>query len=53
MSSLRSFIRDEEGAALVEYGLLIALIAALCIISIKSIGQKISTAFASVDTNLP
>ena len=52
-TSLRSFARAEDGAALAEYGLLVALIAAICIVSIKSIGNKISTAFTSIDTNLP
>lgn len=57
MSSLnkavRAFGTSEEGAALAEYGLLVALIAAICIVTIKSIGGKVSKAFVSVDTNLP
>lgn len=57
MSSLKNAVRafgtSEEGAALAEYGLLVALIAAICIVSIKSIGGKVSKAFASVDSNLP
>ena len=51
--AIRRFGASEDGAALAEYGLLVALIAAICIISIKSIGGKVSTAFTTVDTNLP
>lgn len=49
----RSFLREEEGAALLEYGMLVLLIAVLCIVAIKSIGQKVSTGFKTIDTNLP
>lgn len=52
-NAARAFGTSEDGAALAEYGLLVALIAAICIVSIKSIGQKVSTAFKSVDSNLP
>jgi pilus assembly protein Flp/PilA len=45
---LARFRRDEEGAALIEYGLLIGLIAVLCIASITSIGTQIAAFFAAV-----
>ncbi|MFM8567510.1 MAG: Flp family type IVb pilin [Gemmatimonadota bacterium] len=51
--AIRRFGASEDGAALAEYGLLVALIAAICIISIKTIGGTVSTAFKTVDTNLP
>ena len=51
--AIRRFGASEDGAALAEYGLLVALIAAISIISIKSIGGKVSTAFNTLDTNLP
>lgn len=46
--SIRAFTQDEEGAALAEYGLLIALIAAVCIIAITALGTKISSVFQVV-----
>jgi pilus assembly protein Flp/PilA len=53
MKTLKAFIQDEDGAALVEYGLLIALIAAIAIVAVKSIGQKVSKGFSDVDAALP
>ena len=49
----QKLIKNEDGAALVEYGMLVALIAAICVVAIKSIGQKVSTGFSNVDKNLP
>jgi pilus assembly protein Flp/PilA len=47
------FIKDEEGATAVEYGVLVALIIAVCILVIQVIGTKINTAFEKVNTALP
>jgi pilus assembly protein Flp/PilA len=49
---LKSLITDESGATMVEYGIMVALIAALSILVIKSIGSKVSNAFSSVDANM-
>jgi len=49
----RSFVKDEEGAALIEYGLLALLIAVLCIVAIRTIGSKVSNGFNSVNSALP
>ena len=49
----RNFVKDEEGAALLEYGMLVLLIAVLCIVAIKTIGSKVSNGFNSVNTALP
>jgi len=49
----RSFLKDEDGAALIEYGMLALLIAVLCIVAIKTIGSKVSNGFNSVNTALP
>jgi pilus assembly protein Flp/PilA len=49
----RNFVKDEEGAALIEYGLLALLIAVLCIVAIRTIGSKVSNGFNSVNSNLP
>jgi pilus assembly protein Flp/PilA len=46
MSKVRKLInavrKDEEGAALVEYALLIGLIAVVCIIAVTQLGLAIS-----------
>lgn len=45
--------KDEDGAALVEYGLLVALIALVCILAVTALGTKISAAFSSIAEALP
>ena len=52
MKKLMSFIRDEEGATAVEYGLMVAAIAAVIITVVYSIGTKVNSAFSTVETNL-
>ena len=49
----KRFRRDQQGAALVEYGLLVGLIAVLCIVAIQLVGQEISNAFSSLAAALP
>jgi pilus assembly protein Flp/PilA len=48
MSSFLSLLRDEEGATMVEYGLMIALIAAVCILAVTTIGTNLNTLFTTV-----
>jgi pilus assembly protein Flp/PilA len=52
MKTLFKFLKDEEGAAAVEYGVLIALIIAVCIVLIQAVGVKVQTAFSTVNTLL-
>jgi len=44
--------KEEEGQDLVEYALLIVLIALVLVTSIKSLSSAISTVFASASTSL-
>lgn len=53
MQPLRNFITNEDGAALVEYALLVALIAIICIFGVTTLGSKINTKFTDVGTSLP
>ena len=39
---------DDRGASLVEYGLLLGLIAVICIAAITLLGQQISTMFVNI-----
>ena len=43
---------DDRGATLVEYVLLVALIAVVCIVAISFLGNAASTKFSSVGNNL-
>ena len=38
----------EQGASLVEYALLVALIAVVCIVAVKAVGNAASQKFSSV-----
>ena len=42
------FGRDERGASLVEYALLVALIAVVCLVAIAFLGRSASTRFSNV-----
>lgn len=43
----------EEGATAVEYGLLVALIAAVIIVIVKTLGGQVQDAFQSVSDEMP
>jgi len=46
-------IRNERGATAVEYGIMVALIAAVIIAAVKITGTKTNKAFTDVNTVLP
>jgi pilus assembly protein Flp/PilA len=43
---------DRRGAALIEYGLLVGLVAVVAIGSVKSLGDRVNTTFAEVNSEL-
>lgn len=51
--TVRSFLtRKEEGATMVEYGLMLALIAAVCIAAVTTVGSNANTIYNNVATAL-
>jgi Flp pilus assembly pilin Flp len=44
--------RKEKGASMVEYALVVGLIAVLCIIAIRVLGQAVSSQFSNVGYQL-
>ena len=46
------FATDEQGASMVEYGLLVALIAVVCIAAVGLIGTRLDAKFDSVGDSL-
>jgi len=44
--------RDDEGAALVEYGMLVGLIAVICVVAVTTLGTEVSTAFSNIASAL-
>jgi len=45
LTKVKNFIREEEGASAVEYGLLVALIAAVIIAAVTLLGQNLRDTF--------
>lgn len=52
-NGLRDRAREQRGASAVEYGLLVALIAAVIVVVVGILGHKVSNAFNSVAATLP
>ena len=49
---VQQFFADEQGATAVEYGLMVALIAAVIVTIVLAIGGQLNTAFTKVNTAL-
>ncbi|MDW8028908.1 MAG: Flp family type IVb pilin [Armatimonadota bacterium] len=50
---LRKLLKEEEGQTLVEYGLLVALIALVVIAALTVLGRKVANTFNSINSTLP
>jgi pilus assembly protein Flp/PilA len=50
---LRRLLKEEEGQTLVEYGLLVALIALVVIAALTVLGRKVANTFNSINATLP
>ena len=48
VNSLKSMIRDEDGATMVEYGLLVALIAMVALAGVTTLGTNLKTLYSNV-----
>ena len=48
----QKFIQDEEGATAVEYAVMLALIIAVAIVAISTLGGSVNTTFENVNTSL-
>ena len=49
----RRLLKEEEGQTLVEYGLLVALIALVVIAALTVLGRKVANTFNSINETLP
>ena len=45
-------VNDERGASMVEYGLLLALIAVIAIVALRTLGGSVSAKFSQVNSSL-
>jgi pilus assembly protein Flp/PilA len=52
MTKLCSFLRDENGATAIEYGLIAACISVAIIVAVQSIGTSLNSTFTQVSTAL-
>ena len=47
-----NFFKDEEGATMVEYGLMLALIAVVCVVAVGTIGTQANATFEEITTEI-
>jgi len=52
MNKFLAKMKNEEGQALAEYGLLVALIAVICVAAVTAIGTSVSTKLLSIATSI-
>jgi pilus assembly protein Flp/PilA len=49
---MKRFVREEEGATAIEYGLIAALIAVAIITAVAALGTTLSDKFTSISTSV-
>jgi pilus assembly protein Flp/PilA len=52
LSNVKSFLREEDAPTMVEYGLLVALIAVVAAVGVGTLGGNINLLFDGVATDL-
>jgi pilus assembly protein Flp/PilA len=53
LNQIRRFVKEEDGATAVEYGLMVALIAAVIVTIVGTLGKQVLAAFTTVSAALP
>lgn len=48
LNVLHQFVRDDDGATMIEYALLVALIAVVVAVALVTLGTAVKTKFSSV-----
>jgi pilus assembly protein Flp/PilA len=51
-TKVTSWIESEKGASMVEYALLVVLIAIVALVAVQIAGQEVSTTFSEVSSGL-
>jgi Flp pilus assembly pilin Flp len=51
-SIIRGVLVNDEGASMVEYAILVSLIAAVCIAVVTTLGHTVSNQFSSMNASL-
>jgi pilus assembly protein Flp/PilA len=50
LNLMKRFVQEEDGATMVEYGLMLALIAAVCVGVVTLIGTNLNGKFDEINT---
>jgi Flp pilus assembly pilin Flp len=53
ITRLQSFVRDEEAQDLIEYAMLVALIALFCVVAVTAAGTKVVAVFDAIVAAIP
>jgi Flp pilus assembly pilin Flp len=53
ITRMQSFVRDEEAQDLIEYAMLVALIALFCVVAVTAAGGKIVAVFNAIVAAIP
>jgi pilus assembly protein Flp/PilA len=48
MNAIKNFIQNDDGVTALEYGMIAALIAAVIVTAVTTIGTKINAAFVTI-----
>jgi len=51
-TKVTTWVKDEKGASMVEYALLVVLIAIVALVAVSLAGDEISTVFSEIATEL-
>jgi pilus assembly protein Flp/PilA len=52
MNLIKRFLSDEEGATMVEYALMVALIAVVAVGAVRLLGGAVNTKFGAAETEI-
>jgi len=52
MAWIKRFLNEEEGATMIEYGLIASLVAVAAILALTTLGSKLSSTFTNVSGQL-
>jgi pilus assembly protein Flp/PilA len=52
LNGLKRFVKEEDAPTMVEYGLMVALIAVVCIAAVTLLGANVSSKFNNVATTV-
>jgi pilus assembly protein Flp/PilA len=53
VTTIRSLFRDEHGQGMAEYGLVLALVAVVCVAATRTLGTKVSATMTAAGNGMP